>query len=94
MPGVKLSYDVTNKLAEHIRMKQAKRMLDNGGYPVTLRSIEKELADYCRLTLHTITAYKHSKATPSLPVALKIARYFGVDVTEIYPLDDPEDFDF
>jgi DNA-binding XRE family transcriptional regulator len=92
LPGVKLPYDVKNNLPEHIRMEQARRMIENGGRRVNTGMIEEELADYCKVTIHAVVSYKLGRATPSLPVALKIARFFRVDVTKIFLLDDSEVF--
>ncbi|CAB4142657.1 HTH_XRE domain containing protein [uncultured Caudovirales phage] len=91
MPGIILPYDVTNKLSEYIRMEQAKRVTESAGKRVNLSVIDNDLANYCKLTVHAITSYKRGLATPSLPVALKIARFFQVSVTDIFPLDDPEE---
>jgi DNA-binding XRE family transcriptional regulator len=75
-------------------MMQAKRMLDNGGnYHVKLATIEKELAEYCHVTIHAVIAYKLGRATPSLPVALRMTRFFRCEVEDIFPLDYPNDED-
>jgi DNA-binding XRE family transcriptional regulator len=91
LPGVILPYGVKNNLPEYIRMEQAKRITNSAGMRINLSVIENELANYCKLTTHAIISYKRGSAAPSLPVALKIARFFQVNVADIFPLDDPEE---
>ena len=87
MAKVPLPYRVGNKLADFIAMERAKRTLASETQ-VLLSEIENELADYCSLSKDGIKAIKNLKSSTSLPVALKIAKYFDVTITEIFPLID------
>lgn len=58
----------------------------------TLRQARKwsqgELADKLDVSRQTINAIETEKYDPSLPLALKISRLFGLPVEKIFTLDD------
>ena len=45
---------------------------------------QHELADRCRCTRQTIIALEQGKYVPSLALAFRIARVFGVPVDEVF----------
>jgi putative transcriptional regulator len=49
---------------------------------------QQELADRCRCTRQTIVALEQGKYVPSLVLALRMARIFGVRVEEIFQLEE------
>ena len=54
------------------------------GPPIT----QEELASQLGVTRQTIIAIEKGKYDPSLPLAFRIARFFGVPIEEIF-LDEP-----
>ena len=48
---------------------------------------QAELADRLEVSRQTINALETGKYDPSLPLALRIARLFGLGVEEIFKLD-------
>jgi putative transcriptional regulator len=50
---------------------------------------QAELGDHLGLSRQAINAIELDKYDPSLPVAMRIARHFGVPVEDIFLLDDP-----
>ncbi len=88
MPGKTLPYDVENNLSKFIRMYYSQLIMTHGGEKISVAKIEKEIAEYCGITIHTLKSYRHNRCIPSLPCALMIARYFETDVTNIFPLNE------
>ena len=52
---------------------------------------QEELADAVGTTRHTITSIEVGKYIASLPLAYKIARYFGLTIEEVFDFSDLED---
>lgn len=52
---------------------------------------QEELADAVGTTRQTITSIEIGKYTASLPLAYKIARYFGLTIEEVFDFSDLED---
>lgn len=52
---------------------------------------QEELADAVGTTRQTITSIEVGKYTASLPLAYKIARYFGMTIEEVFDFSDLED---
>ncbi len=52
---------------------------------------QEELAEAVGTTRQTITSIEVGKYTASLPLAYKIARYFGSTIEEIFDFSDLED---
>ena len=50
----------------------------------------EELADAVGTTRQTITSIEVGKYTASLPLAYKIARYFGLTIEEVFDFSDLE----
>lgn len=55
------------------------------------RLSQEELADAVGTTRQTITSIEVGKYTASLPLAYKIARYFGLTIEEVFDFSDLED---
>lgn len=55
------------------------------------RLSQSELADQIGVTRKTISTIEVGRFVPSTVIALKIARFFGVPVEEIFSLDDSTD---
>lgn len=49
---------------------------------------QQQLADQVGVTRQTIVAIEGGKYAPSLPLALQIARVFGVQVEDVFQLED------
>ena len=52
---------------------------------------QEELADAVGTTRQTITSIEVGKYTASLPLAYKIARFFGLTIEEVFAFSDLED---
>ncbi len=52
---------------------------------------QEELADAVGTTRQTITSIETGKYIASLPLAYKIARYFGLSIEEVFDLKDMEE---
>ncbi len=69
-----------NELKNRIRRLR----FDNG------EMTQQELANRVRVTRQTIIALEANKYAPSLPLAFRIAKVFGVSVEEIFQYNEPE----
>ncbi len=49
---------------------------------------QQELANHVGVTRQTILAVEAGKYAPSLPLAFRIARFFGVRIEDIFQYDD------
>ena len=49
---------------------------------------QQQLADLAGVTRQTIIAIESGKYTPSLPLAFKLAKIFGLTLENIFQLDD------
>lgn len=52
---------------------------------------QEELAEAVGTTRQTITSIEVGKYTASLPLAYKIARYFGLTIEDVFDFSDLED---
>ena len=52
---------------------------------------QEELAEAVGTTRQTITSIEVGKYTASLPLAHKIARYFGLTIEDVFDFSDLED---
>ena len=52
---------------------------------------QEELAEVVGTTRQTITSIEVGKYTASLPLAYKIAHYFGLTIEEVFDFSDLED---
>ena len=52
---------------------------------------QEELADAVGTTRQTITSIEVAKYTASLPLAYKIARFFGLTIEEVFDFSELED---
>lgn len=52
---------------------------------------QQQLADMARVTRQTIIAIEAGKYAPSLPLAFRIARAFGVPLEEVFQYDAEDD---
>lgn len=57
----------------------------------TRKLSQEELADAVGTTRQTITSIETGKYIASLPLAFKIARYFGLSIEEVFDFSDMED---
>ncbi len=53
-----------------------------------LNVTQQELAEAVNVSRQTIVAIEKNRFLPSTPIALKIARYFGKPVEEIFILEE------
>lgn len=82
------TFTAKNSLDNYINREVGKRMVANGGIRVNKKHIIEEVANYCGIGWETANRVKRNLATPSLPVALKMAEYFGVKVEDIFEIDE------
>ncbi len=61
----------------HVRQLRTDRELSQG-----------KLAAEMRVSRQTINSIEQGRYTPSLPLAIKLARYFGSTVEEVFEPDD------
>jgi len=52
---------------------------------------QEELADRIRVTRRTINSIERGKYNPSIEVAYRIAKTFGVTIEEVFCFEDDED---
>ena len=67
-----------NKLSNRVRRLR----FDNG------EMTQQDLADKVGVTRQTIIAIESGKYAPSLPLAFKIARSFGVKIEDVFKYED------
>ncbi len=67
-----------NNLSNRVRRLR----FDNG------QMTQQDLADKVGVTRQTIIAIESGKYAPSLPLAFKIARSFGVKIEDVFKYDD------
>lgn len=79
-----LDYSVESYLDNFINKEVGRRMANNGGIRVLKSDIIAEIASHAGVGWEGINRIKRGLATPSLPVALKIAEYFNVKVEDIF----------
>jgi putative transcriptional regulator len=51
---------------------------------------QQQLADKVGVTRQTIIAIESGKYSPSLPLAFKLARAFGVSIEDVFEFDDEQ----
>jgi len=49
---------------------------------------QQQLADEMDVSRQTINSIEKERYTPSLPLAIALARYFGTTVEEVFHVDD------
>ena len=52
---------------------------------------QQELANRVGVTRQTIIAIESGKYSPSLPLAFKIARLFGMSIEDVFQFDDEKE---
>ena len=77
---------VSNKL--NMLILSEKMVSMNKGENIKIRDIEESIAKSCGVSRETIVSIKSGRVLPSLPVALKISRYFNISVNDIFELGD------
>lgn len=83
-----LTYTTDNNLADRLAVLQGKRIAEKGGAKVNLAEVEKEVADFCGVGVDTIGMIKRGNNQPSLPVAMKLCRFFGCAVEDMFTYKD------
>lgn len=88
MARTPLPYTTENDLGRRLALLQAERIADKGGLKVNIAEVEQEVATYCGVSRDTIVMIKRMKNQPSLPLAMKICKFFDVNVEELFTLID------
>ncbi len=70
--------------SEHIINHVRKLRFDNG------QITQQQLADRVGVTRQTIIAIESGKYSPSLPLAFKLARTFGVPIEKVFQYEDTD----
>lgn len=79
-----LDYKTENCLEALIKMRQAKELIK--GNRLLIKDIDQDLANYCGVTYHCIKQIKKNCQETGLPLALKIAEYFNINIHDIFKL--------
>ncbi len=58
------------------------------------RISQEELARALHVTRHTITSIENEKYVASLPLAYKIAKFFGLTIEEVFDFSEVGDIDY
>lgn len=82
-----LPYKTSNNLGKKLMLMQASKIAEKGGIKVNVAQVEQEVADFCSVSRDTIVMIKRGLNQPSLPLALKIAKYFETTVEDIFKLE-------
>ena len=69
-----------NEIINHVRRLR----FENG------QMTQQQLADRVGVTRQTIIAIEAGKYAPSLPLAFKLARTFGVSIEEVFEFEDEQ----
>ncbi len=85
---VKSQFTVVNNLDNYLNKEVGKRMSTNGGEKVLKTDVIGEVAEFCGVGWENINRVKRGIVTPSLTVALRIAKYFNVNVEDIFEIID------
>ena len=78
---------VVSNVDNLINMEVGKRMSATGE-KVRKSEIIQEIADFAGVGIDNINMIKREVVTPSLPVAIKIANYFKLNVEDIFKVRD------
>lgn len=70
--------------SEHIINQVRKLRFENG------QMTQQQLADRVGVTRQTIIAIESGKYSPSLPLAFKLARAFGVSIEKVFQYEDDD----
>ncbi len=70
--------------SNHLTNKVRKLRFENG------QMTQQQLADRVGVTRQTIIAIESGKYAPSLPLAFRIARTFGVTIEQVFQYDEQE----
>lgn len=81
---------IVNNLERFVLLKQAE-MIKEEKQNVPLKRVYEDMAKHCGVTPQTIAMIKSGLHKPSLPVALKMAEYFNVDVSELFQFEEKEE---
>lgn len=81
----KSNHVVTNNLDSLINREIGRRMATNG-IKVLKSDIMAEIAETADVGWDNVNMIKRGMVTPSLPVAIKIARYFDLTVEDVFKL--------
>lgn len=57
-----------------------------------MRITQQDLADGVGVTRQTISSIESGKYIASLPLAYKLAKYFGLTIEEVFDLSEEEEF--
>lgn len=87
---IPLPYTVRNNLQKFLKIEQARRTLQTGE-KVNLIEIEKEVGEHCSLTRDAIFSIKRGTSIASLPVAFKLADFFGTTIEQLFVVIDKKD---
>jgi DNA-binding XRE family transcriptional regulator len=83
-----LPYTTTNNLADRLIALHAKRISERGGLKINLSEVEGEVAEFCGIGVDSIGMIKRGNNQPSLPVAMKLCRFFNCTVEEMFRYKD------
>jgi len=70
--------------SEHLSNNVRRLRFENG------QMTQQQLADKVGVTRQTIIAIEAGKYAPSLPLAFRIARTFGVSIEQVFQYDEQE----
>lgn len=85
MSKTKLPYDVVNNLDTYITKELGSRMAESGS-KIYKEHVMTDVAKFAGVGFENIKRINRNVAQPSLGVALKIAKYFKVNVEDIFKI--------
>jgi len=80
------SYKLVNYVSSCLTRYKLSKHAEDPSKRITIKSIVKELADYCSLSPNTIISIKQNERQPSLEKAILIAQFFKEPMEDIFVL--------
>jgi DNA-binding XRE family transcriptional regulator len=77
-------FKVENNLDKYVKELQSNFRIN--GKRRNLKQVQEVIGAYCNVTWYNIDSIRLGKSVPTLPVALKIAEYFGVKIEDIFEI--------
>ena len=87
MANVKSEYKVKNSIDKWVVNLMGRRMLQRGEQ-VQKVEVLRDLSDYCGIGVESLKKMSRNSSQPSLAVALRIASFFGLEVSEIFVIEN------
>ena len=90
MANVKSEYKVENNLDMWVVNKMSEMMVQRGEQ-VQKVEVLRDLGEFCGVGVESLKKIIRNSSQPSLVVALRIASYFDLDVSDIFTIENNHD---